>query len=822
MAEYVIIPAWTSGDSFDPFTFSGTDRLETVTTADLKAAYEDSKQLQESFGSFDNYESYIADSQDIIAGADWWDAEPTYQQGTPEYAYLNNEDFGWAPGQKEEIAQKVIQDQKNARYSAYMNWMNGPEFSALRDQYGLQDVVYNQDGDQYKWTGTGYQKTMKVDDHASFGDYAKVILQTAVTSALTYGATSAAGIGSANDAAAWLSKTTGLSPAASTAAINSVVSNGVQQIAQGTFDPEKLLVSAVGASIGMSVAQELDFITSAVGNSAVAGAVASTVEQAILNGEVDINTVIQSGLLSGGTTLVSDVVSDILKGGEVDLGGLIDPKSDLGVALTEIGQQAKAEFDSWFTTQTTEGFVDADGNFITEQEAVDRYGEDFVANAINSSAAGTDYQGWTTAQMVSEGALESLLDAPEAVLESVFQPIFGDDWLVKSSEFLNEVLNSDTSEGGGAVIATSEPTGGTGAPVEPCTDPNRVQLASGGCGGCKDGYQVNDFGDCVEVTTEEVCGDGQVYNELAGACVDEEFFEEGMPCNVNGTSGTYDANGNCVEDVVDAGDGEGEGDGEGDGTNGEVVTEGTPSEGKTPQEICAAKGKVLSQFDPDPRADDDGCIDVTPVTPEPEPEPEEEEEPTPTGPTLEEVKAKQKECTDQGLEYDAENNECLPRPTPVEETPNPAVVCDQKGGVYAPDDPNRDEDGCVFSTATPPTGETEGPQTEEQCTQAGGQWVEETKECNVVTTETSGATSAEECAASGGQWVEATQECLVNTVTPTTGGGGGGGGGFGGLGSNITEPTGLLSPMGVDPQLLQRKQFPITDYLTGLFTGLGK
>jgi Ca2+-binding RTX toxin-like protein len=67
------------------------------------------------------------------------------------------------------------------------------EGAAILQKWGVQDTVYNDDGDQFKWTGSGYQKTIKVDDHASFSDYLKVALETAVVSALTGAAVSTIG-----------------------------------------------------------------------------------------------------------------------------------------------------------------------------------------------------------------------------------------------------------------------------------------------------------------------------------------------------------------------------------------------------------------------------------------------------------------------------------------------------------------------------------------------------------------------------------------------------------------------------------------------------
>ena len=56
------------------------------------------------------------------------------------------------------------------------------------------------------------------------------------------------------------------------------------------------------------------------------------------------------------------------------------------------------------------------------------------------------------------------------------------------------------------------------------------------------------------------------------------------------------------------------------------------------------------------------------------------------------------------------------------------------------------------------------------------------------------------------------EECIVTPPPPTEGGGGGGGGGQGKI-----EPIEI--GISGDPELLARQEFPITDYLSGLFTG---
>ena len=48
-------------------------------------------------------------------------------------------------------------------------------------QWGIRDTIYNEDGDQFKWTGSGYQKTVKVDDSFDTAGFIKGLIVSAAT-----------------------------------------------------------------------------------------------------------------------------------------------------------------------------------------------------------------------------------------------------------------------------------------------------------------------------------------------------------------------------------------------------------------------------------------------------------------------------------------------------------------------------------------------------------------------------------------------------------------------------------------------------------------
>tara|TARA_R100001463_G_scaffold76770_1_gene130989 strand:- start:557 stop:1003 length:447 start_codon:yes stop_codon:yes gene_type:complete len=107
---------------------------------------------------------------------------------------------------------------------------------------------------------------------------------------------------------------------------------------------------------------------------------------------------------------------------------------------------------------------------------------------------------------------------------------------------------------------------------------------------------------------------------------------------------------------------------------------------------------------------------------------------------------------------------------------------------------------------------------------AGVQW---DKCCTNVTTTTTGGTDGDpdcnlvECESPRpeGEQGDIWDKCCTDTTTTTTGGGGSSGGSSGGsLGGGQNLFDGFETGLTADPQLLIAQQFPITDYLAGIFT----
>ena len=323
--SYWVITSRAKGGANSPFggsaTANQTSQLVQMTEDQIRQEYQDSGQLQDKFGSFDSYMGYINDSQDFVQSAEWMMANPEYKTGSKEWAFLNGEDLAWKPGQKEQIGQKISQDRVAARTSAFEQWMGGEEGSALMEKYGIEPLIQNDDGDKFKWTGSGYQKTYKVDDHAGPIDYGKMLIAAGIGAGATPAIAGALGgiggaalpAGVAGPAAPLIGGklATGLAAGATNAA--------TQGLLTGNIDPKSVLSSAVlaGVNPGGYVAdnyapwvktdpfwgtKELAFggaPPSSFYGGLISGSVNDVVQNGLVNGKFDLKDSLTAGLQSG-------------------------------------------------------------------------------------------------------------------------------------------------------------------------------------------------------------------------------------------------------------------------------------------------------------------------------------------------------------------------------------------------------------------------------------------------------------------------------------------------------------------------------------------
>jgi hypothetical protein len=583
----------------------------------------------------------------------FWDADEGmgyFKEANPDLTYDN-----WMSFVKESSA---LNAQGLNQYD------NPEEYKALSESYGIVEGFQNDDGDLFRWNGTSFTKTYKTPQV----DYAKELIKTAVLAAATWGVANAA-IGTSLKG--FFTTQLGMSGAAASAATSSLVSAGIQGVLGEELTVEGVLGSALGAGLGTQFSQLGIFSElSAASTSAIASASASAIEQGIINGTVDLETVITSGALGGGLEIGKDLLSSLSGNQAFTFGGLIEEGSSTyeffngaidptsGLYTGGLIGDVRGSFNQFVEQNITGGawWEGASEQYDTIEEfdngkvLATMYDgsevyydsmQDFIkAGFVDVEGTSDFFDLFTSGVDIAKSGVEAGLDSIISVIpDSWFDTL--EEWIRKQSEG-----GSHTTEGGTTVtVSTTGPgdnNGGSGADFD-CSTVNRVQTSDAteeeSCGPCIEGFQSDEFGKCVSAETVEVCPEGQVYNEVAGACVDEVFFTPGQPCNTSdGQQGIFDDEGGCYVPTTGTGGTGGTGEcGEGEQYNEETqkcetVTAGPPGGGGPEScegnKVRDAQGNCVDPIDSlcsQPRPEEYGFEQInwdklcgeTPVTPGP-------------------------------------------------------------------------------------------------------------------------------------------------------------------------------------------------------------
>jgi hypothetical protein len=281
-----------------------------VTEAELREYFnaQGSQMLKRAFGDFDNYLAYMTEREQLIQSGDYdvgnWD-EYTGALTEDELMILEGEDLTQYTDSDQDVYTEAYGERMQEQSSAYDRWVNSEENQALLKKYGVGSIIYNQDGDKYEWNGSAYVKTVKQDQ---FGlvDYVKMGIVTAM-GIMTGGAVSA------------------VAPSLGTVG-SSVVSNAITQaITTGSIDPDQLLQTAATAGFSQALNQvigpalseamggldiseitgieELDNVLNAMGQTAI--------RQAVFDGQLNMEDIVASGLLTGAQEVVEFLFSDL-------------------------------------------------------------------------------------------------------------------------------------------------------------------------------------------------------------------------------------------------------------------------------------------------------------------------------------------------------------------------------------------------------------------------------------------------------------------------------------------------------------------------------
>jgi hypothetical protein len=743
---------------------------------------------------------------------------------------------------------------------------NPAEFQALVNQYGINTSFQNPDGDLFQWNGSSFTKTFKTDDSFNVGG---LIMSLAAT-ALTGGLMNAGYLGS------FLK---GLSAAQQAAVIN-----GVSTAVQTGGDLKAIAGSVVGSWAGGTLGGLADLGSDAA-NSALSSSIASAIEQGIVNGEIDVDSMLQSGILGGLGAIGKDLVTSFVDGTGFDFGGLISEDSDLFEFLN-----GAPNIYGEYVSGALGGIKDSFNQFVEQNitggewwsSATESYNE---IQILDNTTIGDDGNIIPAGSVVAIGydGSKTIFDSFDAFVNAGFtemagtNPLWGlissgldsvpDSWYKQLEDWINNATSGSAggtySTEGGTTITTTAGTDGDGEGEDPslfsCSTVNRVQtpsaLEAADCGPCIEGYQADEFGECVQADTTDVCPAGQVYNEVVGACVDELFFTPGQPCNTeDGQQGVFDESGGCYVPAGNGTDGSGNGtdgtDGT-DGTGGTVVVEGTGEADPCRNNATVESG--CEQCEDGSSPDDHvGGNCSGPLIDTSDPYNCKAGNPGPTSFSQGAWNAYcwQDYCNDgtkketiDGV-YGANCSDYV-APTPVPSCADPNRKTNQDGscGELCSDGtiPDQHEGGLcgnemISTGGTGGTSGTGGGETDctlvecESPRPEGAEGVQWDKCCTDVTTTTTGGGGEDpdctlvECESPRpeGEQGDVWDKCCTDTTTTTTGSGGSGGGGGGGGGGGYSTPgPDLAFAIAGQPETLQRQRFGGTqqtpDTLASLF-----
>jgi len=261
-ATFTFFQGAETGDANPAALYNRADATQS-SVEDLQEYFnaDSSGMLRQAFGDFDNYLAYMTEREQLIQSGDYdvgnWAEQGVTEAGLTEDQMMlfEGEDLTVDPSDPTQNIQNIERSVGTSRQTAYDRWVNSEANQALLQKYGVNSTIYNQDGDRYEWNGSAYVKTMKVDDHASVGDYMQIGIGVALGAALgpvLGGALTGGGTGAAaGSAAAGATGATTTTGAFVQGAVNQAIGSAVAQgVTTGSIDASTLATAAVTGGIG--------------------------------------------------------------------------------------------------------------------------------------------------------------------------------------------------------------------------------------------------------------------------------------------------------------------------------------------------------------------------------------------------------------------------------------------------------------------------------------------------------------------------------------------------------------------------------------------
>jgi hypothetical protein len=274
-----------------------------MTMADIEAKYNADDVLQRTFGSIDQYRSYISDRQNLIDQGvimDKWESSNQLWHDT----YMRRLDGRGGPNGQ--YIANILEAERRRVEEAELAAIAG-----LAEQYGIETNITDTNGNQLRWNGSGYSLIERYKEDDNWG---RTI------------AGAGAGLIVGGALAPYLGSLAGAAPAAGAAGpsaplLSSAVVNGIaagagsaasQGLLTGSIDPLSVLSSAVvgGVNPGGMLGDKLGLVPENVTAGFVQGASNSAVGNLITDGSVDLQGALLGGALGAGKNALMDFFND--------------------------------------------------------------------------------------------------------------------------------------------------------------------------------------------------------------------------------------------------------------------------------------------------------------------------------------------------------------------------------------------------------------------------------------------------------------------------------------------------------------------------------
>ena len=173
---FTFVAGIETGSGSQDYLYGQEGEVQQLTVDQLRDYYEgdDVNRLQEQFGTFDNYLSYMTERESLIQSGDydvgsWADADAGFSEDQ-EMILEGDADLTIDASDSNQNLENIRRQQTGAQSGAYNNWVNSDVNQQLLQRYGIGADIYSDSGDRFRWNGSAY---VKVEDASTgVGQYA--------------------------------------------------------------------------------------------------------------------------------------------------------------------------------------------------------------------------------------------------------------------------------------------------------------------------------------------------------------------------------------------------------------------------------------------------------------------------------------------------------------------------------------------------------------------------------------------------------------------------------------------------------------------------